>query len=204
MLKKKKTIIIGLSGGIASGKTTVARLFKKSGAKVIIDADKITHRILNAPQTKKKVVTCFGKKVLNKSGQINRCYLGNLCFRNKRNIIKLNKLVHPLIRKEINNQLKKLHHGIIILDVALLIEKELDRICDYLIFVDVPYKIRQQRIIKKRKWNQEAIKQRERFQMPLRIKKDKADFTIYNNNDLSDTRQQVSHILKRILKGEKR
>jgi dephospho-CoA kinase len=80
-------------------------------------------------------------------------------------------------------------------------ETDLNRLCDYMVFVDAPFQTRLRRVITDRKWTKDNLRQRERFQMPLRIKKNKADFIIHNRNDLTYARRQVIQILNNI-KGE--
>lgn len=201
MQNKYSKIVIGLVGGIASGKSTIARLFKEIGKGKVIDADKIGYRILDIPSVRKKLAAYYGKEALTKSKQVNRCYLANVCFRNPKNITFLNNLVHPFICKEIYRQVKNIRKGMIIMDAALLLETDLDRLCDYLVFVDTPYKTRLQRVINKRDWTGNNLRQRERFQMPLKLKKNKADFVVHNRNNLTYARRQVIQILKNI-KGE--
>ena len=202
MQNKYSKIVIGLVGGIASGKSTIARLFKETGKGKVIDADKIGYHILNTPYVRKRLVTYYGGKVLTNSGRVNRRYLADVCFRNRKNITILNNLVHPFIRKEIFYQIQNIRRGIIILDAALLLEKGLNRICDYVVFVNTPYKTRLQRVLNERNWPEDSLKQREMFQMPLRIKKNKSDFIIHNRNNLTYARRQVIQILRKILKGE--
>ncbi|MBI4834229.1 MAG: dephospho-CoA kinase [Planctomycetes bacterium] len=193
---RKKIIIIGISGGIGSGKSTVARLFKKAGAK-IIDADKIGHAVLSLRGIQKKLVSCFGKGVISKSNRVNRQYLGRQCFLDKKNIANLNNLVHPLIRKEIKKQIKAYKKGMVILDAALLMEKGLYKICDYLVFVDAPYKTRLKRVVM-RNWSKSELARREKFQASLSTKRKKSGFIIYNQGDLNNTKQQVLQIIKQI------
>jgi dephospho-CoA kinase len=115
---KYSTIVIGLIGGIASGKSTIARLFKEIGKGKVIDADKIGYQVLNTPYVRKRLAAYYGKKALTKSKQVNRCYLADVCFCNRKNITFLNNLVHPLICKEISRQVKNVRKGIIIVDAA--------------------------------------------------------------------------------------
>jgi dephospho-CoA kinase len=192
----RKIIIIGISGGIGSGKSTVARVFKNAGAK-IIDADKIGHAVLNLRGIQKKLISCFGKGVITKSNRINRQYLGRQCFLDKKNILKLNNLVHPLIRKEIKKRIKAYKKGMVLLDAALMMEKGLHKICDYLVFVDTPYKTRLKRVMI-RNWTRSELDRREKLQLPLAAKKRKSDFIICNQDNLNSTQQQVLQIIKQI------
>lgn len=195
----KGKIIIGLTGGIGSGKSTIAKIFKSLGAKRVINADKIGYYALTNKAIKKRVVNRFGKLVIDKSGRINRKHLGNICFQSKSNIDKLNKAVHPFIRNEIKKLIWKSPKGIIILDAALIIEKGLDKICDYLVFIDTPFNKRIKRI-KKRNWSVNEIKRRQKFQIPVKTKRKLSDFIVYNNKKLDATHNQVKNILNLIKK----
>jgi dephospho-CoA kinase len=197
VLNKSNKIVIGIIGGIASGKSAVAKLFKKVGKDAaIIDADKIGHEILDSPSIRKKLVSCYGKRILTGLTHVNRRYLGNICFSNKNNILRLNKLIHPVIRAEIHKKIENLKKGLIILDAALLLEGKLDDVCDYLVFVDVPYGKRLKRAIKERGWGKSELRNRESCQISLGFKKGKADFVIRNDKDLNDANKQVIKIIK--------
>lgn len=195
----EKPVIVGLCGGIASGKTTVARMFKKLGAR-IIDADRIGHRVLEKTPVKKVLLKRYGKRIISQTNRIDREQLGAISFSRRKHLKELNRLVHPFIQKEIQSQIKRSlrKREVIILDAALLMETGLSRICSLLIFVDSKKGIRQARISEKRGWDQKEAEQREIFQMSPETKKGKADFIINNNNSLKTTWQQAKNIFSEI------
>lgn len=193
-------ILIGLCGGIGSGKSTVAGLFRKLGAGVI-DADRIGHRRLKTPLIKRKLVRLYGKRILTGSGSINRRQLGLISFTRPGNLKRLNSLIHPFILKEIRKQIRKLApKRLMVLDAALLLETGLVRECNYLIFVNAARHRRAERVAKQRGWAKQELHRRERFQMPLQRKKQQADLVI-NNISLIRTRQQVQRIFKKLTRS---
>lgn len=202
MLKKRNKIVIGIIGGIASGKSVVAKLFKRTGKNTaIINADKIGHELLDLPPVKEKLVSFYGKEILTGSNHVDRRYLGEICFGNQTYIRKLNEIIHPPIRAEIRKKIRKIKKGLIILDAALLLEGQLNKDCDYLVFVDVPYKERLKRAIKERNWAEDELRKRESYQFPVSVKKRAAYFVIYNK-DLKNTKEQIIEIIKMIQKGD--
>ena len=201
-----KLIILGLTGGIGSGKTRVAKIFRELGAK-LIEADKIAYTIINHPQIKRALLKWYGDGIIKKTGQIDRKKLAELSFNNFENIGRLNKLTHPYIKKEISNQLRQLNNnhklkktGVVVIDAPLLLETGLDKFCDYITFIKTSYKIRLKRVLISRKWNSTEIKKREQYQIPLSKKQSKADFIINNNKLLDITTSQVKNIFQLITK----
>lgn len=195
-------VIIGLCGGIASGKSTVARVFREWGG-VLIDADKIGHRLLNNPVVREKLIKLYKKRPILAKDRclISRRRLGEIVFARKEDLKRLNKLIHPLIVKEIRAQIKKArlnNKRLVVLDAALLMETGLSRCCDYLVFVNTTLKKRIYRATSSRNWSPNELKRREAFQLPLQYKKQKADFIINNNFSLTNTRQQARKILQQI------
>ncbi len=194
-----QSLIIGLFGGIGSGKTTVARLFKKVGSGVI-EADKIAHHLLDNELIKKRLCKTFGQTIINKAGKVNRIALARKVFSHKDNLQKLNALIHPYIRKIIKQKLDQqaVHHKVIVIDAALLLESSLAKICDFIIFVDAHPKIRKLRTSARRRWSKTELSKRESFQVPPAEKKKKADFIIDNNSSLIKTYSQIKKIYRRI------
>jgi len=192
-------IIIGLCGGIGSGKTTIARLFKQLGCG-IIEADKITHWLMSQKPIKKRVCRVFGQTIINKKGYIDRDILAQKVFNNRGYLQKLNTLIHPYIRKAIKGQLNRytVLDKTTVLDASLLLESPLVKICTFIVFVDVSRKNRLARIQKTRKWSVSELVRRESFQTKLKSKKQKADFIINNNFSLKQTYAQIKKIYRRI------
>jgi dephospho-CoA kinase len=201
-----KWIILGLTGGIGSGKTHVAKIFKRLGAK-LIEADKIAYNIVNKPQIKRTLLEWYGYCLIKNNGQINRKKLAEVSFKNPENINRLNNLTHPYVKREIHNQLKQLNNnfrskkiGIVVIDAPLLLETGLDKLCDYILFIEASYQTRLKRVLASRKWDNAEIKRRERYQIDLLRKQSKADFIINNNASSITTSAHVKNVCRAIAK----
>ena len=193
--------IIGIIGGIGSGKSTVAAEFAKLGCKVI-NADKIAHVLLKRKTVKEKVVAAFGRGVLDSKGEINRSKLGSIVFADSDKLSILNGIIHPLVmqRAEELIELYKRQNQVkaIVLDMPLLVEIGWAKRCKRLIFVDCGQKIREERA-KKLGFGKNQLKIRENFQISLDNKVSLADNMIENNSDFSALVRQVADIFSDIV-----
>lgn len=193
-------LIIGVTGGMGTGKTTVARIFERLGA-VSLDADEIAHRLIE-PKTKaySEVVNYFGNEVLNRDKTINRKALAKQAFSSKRRLKKLCEIIHPLVYKEIEGRLKKIKKlkpkAIVVLDVPLLLESGGRSKVDKLVVVKSKREVQLKRAAKNLGLSRPQILKRIKAQMPLRKKINAADFVIDNNGTPKATRKQVSDIWK--------
>lgn len=189
--------IIGILGGIGSGKSTVAAEFAKLGC-AVIDADKIAHKLLDTPDIKKNILSIFGNNILDQSGNIDRNKLGNIVFNSEDNLKKLNSLLHPPVLAEIERQVQYLQDDMtikaIVLDIPLLLETGLDKQCDRLIFVKCDQKKRLQRVLKNGFFDVNQLKIRENLQISLDKKASIAENTIDNNSDISALARQVADV----------
>lgn len=191
--------IIGLTGGIASGKSTVSSLLKEKGF-TVIDAD-VAARIVVQPgeEAYKKIVETFGKDILLENGDINRPKLGDLVFRNEQKRLQLNAIVHPAVRKQMlleKEQAIRNGKKTIFLDIPLLFESGLTWMVDKTIVVYVDENIQLQRLMKRNGLDKEAAEIRISAQMPLEEKASKADAVINNNGTIAETKQQLEHIIE--------
>ena len=192
-------LIIGLTGGIASGKSTVANFFKELGA-YLIDWDELAHEVVR-PHSKawKRIVEHFGPGVLNEDLSLNRQKLGEIVFVEREKLEKLNQIVHPEVIKEDGkrvNEIKKINpKAIIIKDIPLLIEVGLQKKVDKVIVVYASQENRLRRLLKQG-FTLEQAKRRIEAQLPLEEKIKFADFVVYNDGSLEETRRQVEVIYK--------
>ncbi len=191
--QNKKRIILGLTGSFGSGKSTVARMFKAAGAK-IIDADRIAHETLSPKgAVYKKIVRVFGQEVVRKNS-IDRDKLGRYVFSNKRLLKRLQEIMHPVIIRTIKKEIASSPSRDIILDAPLLIEVGLEHLADKLLVVKISRERQIERLLRKTALSRADILKRIRAQFPLSAKVRMADFVIDNNGNLGETRKQVKGI----------
>ena len=198
---------IGLTGGIGSGKSTVDRLFSAKGA-YIIDFDALTC-LVEEPnrQAWKEIVAHFGKKILTADDTINRRKLAEIVFHDRKELNKLNSIVHPIVinewQRRIEDIRKEKEDAIIISDIPLLIEIGLHNRVDLRILVYISSKKQIKRIIKRNGYSIKKAERRLNSQMPIDDKIPYADFVINNEGPLKETRKTVDEIWEKLLEKEK-
>jgi len=197
--------IIGILGGVASGKSTVAAEFARLGCKVI-DADKIAHELLEGKDVKDNVVSVFGKVILDSGGEIDRTKLGDIVFADGGKLSSLNKILHPLVLARTEQLIEQYSQEnrvkAIVLDMPLLVEVGWARRCDRLIFVGCKRKLRVDRAKKIGIMIENQLKILENFQISLDSKAAIADNTVDNNSDFSGLAKQVADIFSQIVNDE--
>jgi len=186
-------MIIGLTGGIAAGKSTVARILASLGA-YIINADKIGHNILDKNKNAyNDVIDEFGEIIVKNNGKIDRKKLGEIVFSDKEKLEKLENITHPYIIEEIKyetkEKIKDYHH--LVLDVPLLFETGLENIVDITWVVVCSYEKQIERIAKRDGLSREEAKKRIASQMETSQKVKLADFVIYNNGNKKELNNKV-------------
>jgi dephospho-CoA kinase len=196
--------VIGLTGGIATGKSTVSAILKKAGAE-IIDADRIAREVVKKGlPAYREIVENFGETVLLSNGEINRSVLGDLIFNDPRKKQLLNRIVHPHVRRETNRQLKDMEKSspdtIAVLDIPLLFETEMHKDLSEVIVVYTPEHIQVERLMKRDNISEADAVARVRSQMPIEEKKKRATIVIDNSGTMQDTRKRTLEIFK-TLKG---
>lgn len=198
-------LVIGLTGGIATGKSTVSNMIKEYNIP-IIDADKISREIME-PGSKglKEICDQFSKDILNLDGTLNRKKLGKIVFNDIVKLKKLNSITHPLIKEKIKEEIS-IHQfnaeKLCLVDAALLIEENFTDLVNYiiLIYTDTESQI-QRLIIRDNISENEAIK-RINAQMSFEEKKKNANFIIDNSKDIEYTKVQLNKILGEIIASE--
>lgn len=196
--RNKKKIIIGVTGSFGSGKTTVAKMLKGQGVKVV-DADKIAHNVLQSrTPAYKKIIKAFGRDILRPDQSIDRRKLASIVFSDKKLLKKLNTLVHPAVIARIKQEMREAREGVIILDAPLLIEAGLKNITDKLVVVKITRPEQLRRLIEKTHLSRKEILKRIYAQMSLSDKLRMADFVIDNNGTPGQTRKQAA-IIRRLL-----
>jgi dephospho-CoA kinase len=202
--KEREKPIIGILGGICSGKSAVAVELGKLGC-AVIDADAIAHRLLNEPRTKEEIVEYFGGGVLAIDGTVDHLKLARAAFADAEKIEKLNSIVHPAVLAEVEKKIeeiqKKSEAKAIVLDMPLLVEVGWDKRCDALIFVKCDLEKRLERAEKNALLGPDELKKRENFQISLDTKAAIAENTVDNNSDLSALARQVAEIFPKIVRN---
>ncbi|MHC4425070.1 MAG: dephospho-CoA kinase [Planctomycetota bacterium] len=201
MGKTGKKPIIGILGGIASGKSAVAAEFAKLGCKVI-NADKIAHELLERNTVKEKIVASFGQAILDSEGKIDRKKLAGVVFADADKLSALNGIIHPLVLERAEELIEQYDRQnqvkAIVLDMPLLLEVGWAGRCDKLIFVDCRQELRADRA-QKMGFDKKQLKIRENSQISLDNKVDLADNTVENNSDFSALVRQVADIFSDIM-----
>lgn len=195
------TTVVGILGGIGSGKSTVAHLFRRFDA-IIVDADEIARRVTAQPEVVRLIAGEFGEEVLGDDGHLDRAALAARVFGEGKSaaLQRLEKIVHPLVRAEVEKRLAEARRqdvGIIILDVPLLLEKGYRASCDRLLFVRTDRATRLERVAA-RGWSEEELERREAAQTPLHEKMEAADFVIDNDGDLEKAADDVRDIVTQL------
>ena len=207
MGKAGKKPIIGILGGIGSGKSTVAAEFAKLGC-AVIDADKIAHELLDRKDIKEKVVGLFGQAVLDSAKKVDSRKLADIVFTNAGKLASLNKIIHPPVLQRAEELIKQYQAEVgsvreppvqaIVLDMPLLAEVGWAKRCDKLIFVDCKRQLRVDRAKKLCFFDENKLKIRENFQISLDNKVAISDNTIDNNSGFSALAKQVTDIFSGI------
>lgn len=198
-------LIVGLTGGVASGKTTVSQVLKEEGA-YIIDADQMA-RELARPHTPawKQLVRTFGKGILCKDGSIHRKKLADIVFTDLRQRKLLNQILHPRIRKEMERRAKEIGRkdpeAIVVVDAPLLVELGEHRKMDKVIVVTSTQKLQIERLKKRDGINREAALKIFSSQMPVEEKAKFADFVIRNEGSLRETRKKTREVFRELKRG---
>ena len=193
-------MIIGITGSIACGKSTVSNYLKSKGY-IVIDADKIGHEALDDDYVKEKVILAFGNEILE-DNKINRQKLGELVFGNSSNLNVLNSIIHPEIRKKILEKIDKNNDKeLIFIDVALLFEAKFDDLVDKIIVVYVDKNTQLTRLMKRNSISKKEALSRIVSQMSPTEKAKLGDYTVNNNLDVINTYEQVDKVLSELKKG---
>jgi dephospho-CoA kinase len=194
--------LIGLTGGIATGKSTVSAMLKKAGA-IIIDADRIARDVIKKGlPAYREIVAQFGTEVLLPDGEINRNMLSDIIFNDHQKKQLLNSIVHPYVNEEVNRQIiqiQKTHpNAVIVLDIPLLIEAGMHDDLSEIIVVYTPQDIQIQRLMQRDRISEADALARVQSQMSIEEKKQQATLVIDNSGTIENTRRLTLDIFKRL------
>lgn len=191
---------IGLTGGIASGKTTVSEHFSKLGA-TVIDADQIARQVMEIGQKAYSlIIDAFGPEVLNQNKEIDRDYLRRRVFDDNEERKRLEAIVHPLVRNEIQKKTQELDEGYCIIVVPLLVEAGYFDLIDRILVVDTTIENQQERLKARSGLDQEQIKKIMASQVDRKTRLSHADDVIENNSDIKKLEEQVESLHQKYLK----
>jgi dephospho-CoA kinase len=189
--------VLGLIGGIGSGKSRVAAEFVRQGA-VVISGDQLGHEGLRQPEIRNRIVAHWGSAVLDAQGQIDRRALGSRVFARKEELKALEQLVFPWIERRIGEEIASAQQKpacCIVLDAAVMLEAGWNRFCDWIVYVHAPRDLRLQRLAQVRGWTEKEVQARSEAQLPLTDKVSQADAAIDNTGSPEELARQVAHLL---------
>ncbi len=203
-IRARSIPVIGLSGGVGSGKSTIGRLLAEMGC-LVIDSDQRSREALDRPEVKSQLVRWWGGGVLGADGRVDRARVAAIVFADAAERARLEALVHPIVRQDRSAMIAEAEKGggggkfrAVVIDAPLLFEAGLDAECDAVIFVDAPREERLRRVAESRGWDEAELDRREAAQMPLDQKRARSGFVVENASELSDLRPAVEVVLGRI------
>ena len=190
---------IGLTGSIGAGKSTVARLLRDRGIRVL-DADVVARAVSNSKEVLEAVRETFGTEFVLENG-LNRAKLATLVFQKPEARAQLNAIIHPPVRTEMNRQQLELEASgaqVVVQDIPLLFESKLEQLFDAVILVDAPLETRIARVMARDGISREAVLARDGAQMPASKKRKKASVTLQNTGLESELEAQLTSALKKL------
>lgn len=196
--------VIGVVGGIGAGKSTVAGALVEMGCERV-DADAIGHELLACPEVRRLLRDRWGQGVFSPDGSVDRSALGRLVFADAASLAELNRIMHPRMRAEMEEQIR-LAQGrrevpAVVLDAAVLFEAGWDELCSAMVFVRAPLETRLDRVQRARGWDRTTLSEREKLQISLDSKARKCDYTVENSSSISHLHAEVRRLLARMLHG---
>ncbi len=192
-------MVIGLIGGIGSGKSRVAAECARRGARVI-SGDDLGYEALGQPEIRERVVRRWGSGVLDEKDEIVRRRLAEIVFADAKELKALEALVHPWIGRRLREETARAQNdpavSFVVVDAAVMLEAGWNGVCDRLIFVDAPAEQRRRRVADRRGWTAEELNAREAAQLPLTEKAARADHILDNSGSLEQLSRQVDDLLR--------
>ncbi|OME77918.1 dephospho-CoA kinase [Paenibacillus sp. FSL A5-0031] len=193
-------MIIGLTGGIASGKSTIANMLVERGA-LLVDADQVAREVvLPGEPALEAIASTFGQAVLETDGSLNRKALGEIVFRDKQSLAKLESITHPAIRarmqQTIHTYAEHYPERLVVADVPLLYETKQENLYEGILVVYVPAELQKKRLMERNQLPEEEASRRIALQMDIEQKRLKADWVIDNSGSLEETKRQLDEFWK--------
>ena len=192
-------MIIGLTGSIATGKSTVAAMLKEFGLP-IVDADIVARQVVEpGSETLAKIAEAFGDDVIREDGTMDREKVGSIIFHEPERRQELNNIIHPAIRTEMLRQRDEfIANGFehVVMDIPLLFESKLQHFVEKILVVSVKEETQLARLMERNGFSEEEAKARIATQLPVSVKAEAADAVVYNDGTLGDSKEQLTLILK--------
>jgi len=194
--------IIGIAGGIGSGKSRVAQFFGELGC-IVLNADAQVRELYRDPVVKQTLRSWWGDAVFTPAGEVDRSAVAGKIFADPDERRRLEQLLHPLVTRDRDAAMRASANDSSVAgyvwDIPLLFENDLHRQCDAVVFVEAPLELRLERVRADRGWSRAQLLERENLQMPLDKKREMSDYILRNSADASYARSQVRELLTRIL-----
>lgn len=194
--------IIGITGGIGAGKSTVLSILKQEYDAHVIEADKVAHDLMKPEQPAyRRIVEAFSDAILDETGEIDRAKLSTMVFHKAERLEQLNNIVHPEVKDYIQAEI--LHYrqmgntAYFVIEAALLIEDGYISICDELWYIYAPDELRIKRLMESRGYSREKCEAVMRNQSSDVFYRKNCDYFIENGNDLDNTKKQIDELLKK-------
>ena len=196
-------LLIGLTGNVGSGKSTVARLWREERGATVIDADLLgVEAVRPGSEALKKLVERFGDKILQADGSLDRRLMGQIAFSSSEDLEALNSIVHPEIIRQITSaveQAKNKGKPVVVVDAALIFEFGFDEIMDRVVVVDAPLKMRKQRMLAKKKMDDQTLEKLMSFQLSAEELLRRGHYVIENHGDLDALRERALEVFDRMV-----
>ena len=196
----KPMTVLGVTGSIGAGKTTLCNLLVRHGG-VLINADQVGHQVLQRPEVAESIWAEFGPSLKGADGKVDRIALGQLVFSDPDARARLEAIVHPPMRLTFKQQIadaRQLGTTLVILDAAVLFEAGWEDLCTETIFVDAPRDVREARVMVSRNWSCEELSLREKAQFPLDKKSESCTFNVRNGQSEEELAHQAETLLARL------
>lgn len=189
--------IIGITGGVGSGKSEVIRYLEKKEHTQVILADEVGHLVMKKGQMcYEDVWHLFGDEVVDDDGELSRPAIAAIVYRDKQKLLQLNSIIHPAVRIYIEQSIEKARENGIqyfFMEAALLLEEQYDKICDEVWYIYARKEVRKERLKKSRNYSDEKIEQMIANQLSEEEFKRRCDITIDNSDDFENTKEQIEN-----------
>ncbi len=192
-------MILGLTGGIGTGKSTVANMLKEKGIPVV-DTDLISREVIEYPEIIEKIKLEISNEVFDFNNKLDRKKMSEIVFENQEKLKKLNEIMHPEILKKMWDEVEKLkkNHKIIVVDVPLLFEINMEKEVDKILLIYASKEIQLKRIMERDGRTREEAVKIISSQMPLYKKREKSDYIIQNNDSLEKLEKNLDKIVQKL------